>query len=57
MKENFKCPKCKKSIKVGKRLHASYTCPNCHNQFTISREEKLQGHVTFKKNFFLIKEF
>jgi len=40
-------------IKVGKKLHASYTCPNCHNQMLISKEERQQGKLNFKPNFFL----
>lgn len=55
MKENFKCPKCKQMTKVGKKLHASYTCPNCHYQMLISRQERQQGHVNYKRNFFLAK--
>lgn len=52
MKPNFKCVYCKKQIKVGKHLHSEYTCPNCHNQMLISRDEKAQGHVNYKRNFF-----
>ena len=53
MKENFKCPKCKQRIKVGKQLHSSYKCPHCHYQFLISREERLQGYCNYKRNFML----
>lgn len=52
MRPNFKCPYCKKQIPVGKQLHADYTCPNCHRSMVISEEEKLKGHVKYKKNFF-----
>ena len=55
MKSNFKCPMCKKNITVGKHLHASYTCPNCHNGMIISASERSQGHVNYKKNF--LKKF
>ena len=51
MKPNFQCPRCRKTIKVGKKLHSDYTCPNCHTSMLISREEKLQGHVNYKRNF------
>lgn len=51
MKANFQCPRCRKKIKVGKRLHSDYTCPNCHTSMLISRDEKLQGHVNYKRNF------
>ena len=52
LKANFKCVYCRKPLEVGKRLHAEYTCPNCHGQMLISRDEKAQGHVNYKKNFF-----
>lgn len=52
MKSNFKCPKCKKKVAVGKRLHASYTCPCCKYQMLITRKEREQGHVNYKRNFF-----
>lgn len=51
MKPNFKCPICKRSVIVGKHLHASYTCPNCHHGMIISDQERSQGHVNYKKNF------
>lgn len=51
MKSNFKCPYCKRSLRVGKHLHASYTCPNCHSGMIISAQERSQGHVNYKKNF------
>lgn len=52
-KTNFQCPKCKKKIRVGKKLHADYQCCYCGNQIVIDREERQQGHVTYKRNFFL----
>lgn len=51
MKANFKCPRCRKMQKVGKRLHASWTCPNCHNSIVISKEVKEAGFVKYKKDF------
>lgn len=55
MKPNFRCPYCKTQIKVGKQLHAEYTCPNCHKQMIIREEEKTQGHVKYIKNFLIRK--
>lgn len=52
-KNNFQCPRCKKKVRVGKKLHAEYTCPICKNQIVIDREERQQGHVTYKKNFLI----
>ena len=54
-KGNFKCPRCKKMVNVGKKLRAQYTCPNCHTSLLISREERNQGHCNFKKNFMFQK--
>ena len=51
LKANFQCPRCRQRIQVGKKLHADYTCPNCHSQMLISRDEKAQGHVNYKRNF------
>ena len=50
MTTDFKCPKCRKIVKVG-RLHASYTCPKCGEGMLISYEEKMLGHKIFKKRF------
>lgn len=50
MTTNFKCPKCKETVKVG-RLHASYTCPKCRESMLISHEEKMLGHKIFRKKF------
>ena len=50
MTTDFKCPKCRKIVKVG-RLHASYTCPKCGESMLISYEEKMLGHKIFKKRF------
>ena len=52
MKTNFRCPRCRKEVTVGKRLHAKYTCPNCHTQMVVSSEERDKGHVNYKHNFF-----
>lgn len=51
LKANFQCPRCRQRIRVGKKLHADYTCPNCHGQMLISRDERAQGHVNYKRNF------
>lgn len=42
MATNFKCPRCRKIIKVG-RLRAKYTCPLCNNDMIITRNEKMEG--------------
>ena len=61
MKANFKCPKCKKMIVVGKKLHARYTCPNCHFSMLITREDKLAGTKSLKPNhirqYIILKQF
>lgn len=54
MATDFKCPICKKIFKVGK-LHAGIKCPNCHSSMFITREEKLQGHLNYRKNFLFQK--
>ena len=51
LKANFQCPRCRQKIQVGKKLHADYTCPNCHSQMLVSRDERAQGHVNYKRNF------
>lgn len=48
MATDFKCPRCKKTIKVG-RLHAKYNCPRCNTGLLITREEKQQGKLEYKK--------
>lgn len=48
MKLNFTCPKCKKRIAVGKRLHGCYTCPNCHYTMVLSREDVNRGTVPYR---------
>ena len=48
MKPNFKCPRCKKGIRVG-RLRSSYTCPNCKFDMLITREDKQAGYKIFRK--------
>lgn len=53
MENNFKCPRCKKMVKVGKRLRASYTCQYCGRGMVITREERSQGFANYKRNFFL----
>ena len=52
MKSNFKCPKCKKMITVGKKLRANYICPKCGFNMVISKKEKDQGYMILKRNFF-----
>ena len=42
MATNFRCPRCRKIIKVG-RLRAKYTCPLCNNDMIITRNEKMEG--------------
>lgn len=49
-KNNFKCPKCKTMQKIGKRLHAKWTCPHCKNTIVPTREIVLLGYVPFRKN-------
>ena len=44
----FKCPKCKKINKLGK-LRSSYTCPNCHADMLLNREDKARGYKIFKR--------
>ena len=51
MKTNFTCPKCKKKIKVGKQLHAIYTCPNCHYNMVLSEEDVMKGYQSFRGRF------
>ena len=46
---DFKCPKCRKIQKVGKQLHASWTCPNCHFTTVLSGEDKSRGYRLFKR--------
>lgn len=48
MKPNFKCPKCKKGIVVGKRLHGSYTCPNCHYTMVLTKEDLIRGTKPYR---------
>lgn len=48
MKPNFKCPKCKKKVAVGKKLHASYTCPNCHYSMVLTREDVQRGWKPYR---------
>lgn len=54
MTTEFKCPRCKNKFKIG-RLHASTTCPNCKVSMLITKEEKMQGHLNYKRNFLLQK--
>lgn len=51
MKDNFKCPRCRKGLKVGKHLRSRYICYNCKAGMLISKEEVNQGHVNYKRNF------
>lgn len=51
MTTDFKCPRCKKTIKVG-RLRAKYTCPLCNNEMIITKGEKMEGRKRFQRNFF-----
>lgn len=50
MKENFRCPRCKKMQTLGKRLHSSWTCPTCGNTIIPTREDKMTGYRPFKFN-------
>ena len=56
MTTDFKCPRCKKMVKVG-RLHASYTCPKCRESMLISHEEKMLGNKIYRKNFLYRPKF
>lgn len=51
MKANFTCPKCKKHIKVGKQLHCTYTCPNCHHVMVLDSDDVQRGFIPFKNKF------
>lgn len=51
MKLNFKCPKCKRKISVGKKLHASYTCPNCNYGMVLSKEDVYRGTKPYRSWF------
>lgn len=48
MKTNFICPKCKKGIRVGKRLHGSYTCCNCHYTMVLTKEDVMRGTAPYR---------
>lgn len=48
MKSNFICPKCKKGIVVGKRLHGSYICPNCHYAMVLTKEDVIRGTKPYR---------
>lgn len=50
-RENFKCPKCKKKLVVGKRLHASYECPHCHYTMVLTREDVMRGWKPYRSWF------
>lgn len=50
MQRNFKCPKCKTQQSIGKKLHASWTCPKCHFKLIPTREIRALGYVPFKFN-------
>ena len=52
-KTNFRCPRCKKGIRVGKHLHAVFECPMCHAQMVIDREERANGRKKYQKNFYI----
>jgi transposase-like protein len=51
MKPNFKCPKCKREITVGKKLRASYTCPLCGYSMVLTREDVLKGTKPYRSWF------
>lgn len=51
MKTNFVCPKCKKHIRVGDKLHATYTCPNCHYVMVLSKKDISNGTIAIKQHF------
>ena len=46
MIKNFKCSKCGTTQTVGKRLHASWTCPNCKRAYVLSKTDVNAGHFT-----------
>ena len=57
MKKNFICPTCHRRQTIGKRLHASWTCPKCHHSIVPTREKiddimtsELKRKADFKKN-------
>lgn len=50
MTTNFRCPRCKKEIKVGK-LRASYTCPHCKYSMVLTREDKIRGWTSYKNSY------
>ena len=50
MKENFKCPRCRTMQSLGKRLHASWECPHCHNTIIPNKQDRMFGYRPFKYN-------
>ena len=40
MKNYIRCPKCRKFSLIARRLHASWTCPNCHTGI-VPRKERV----------------
>lgn len=50
-KTNFKCPKCKKRLIVGKKLHASYECPFCHYTMLLTRQDVRKGWKPYRNWF------
>lgn len=54
MKPNFKCPKCKQMVCVGKHLHASYHCPKCGYGMVLTAKERQQGYKDYKPNFMVM---
>ncbi len=50
MKENFRCPRCKRMQHLGKRLHASWQCPDCGNTIIPTKRDQMLGYRPFKYN-------
>lgn len=51
MKTNFKCPKCKQQVKVGKKLRASYQCPKCKYSMVLTKEDITRGTQPYRSWF------
>lgn len=48
MKPNFECPKCHNMIKVGKQLHASYTCNRCNHKMVLSKADVMNRTCEYR---------
>lgn len=46
MKRNFRCPLCGKYESMGKKLHGSWTCPNCKHTIIPTAEIKQSGKMS-----------